>query len=216
MQVTLGKNKIIEVQEWKTKTKKDFLNLIKENEGNFDSINEEKILNILLYPYISPNNIYLNAVEKEYLITQIRKISINDNIDFNIKCSNCNDIINVNCKIDDIIFYKQSEYPMTDNEIVWEENSVPTKRKDYLAQTIEMLNHIKSYKGTNIENIDEMLEIYDNLSLSESEKILESYKKVRNTFEVKTTQKCSNCSQVDTYLLENIPNLFDPLLPKEM
>ena len=219
--VKLGKEKEIEISPWKTRTKKDFIKAMKDKKS-IDGLDEEEILNILLYPYIEPKDIYLNDAEKQYLIVKIRDISMKSEIDFSIKCSSCGEIIDVSCNILDMVDYSPNKYEILHNDILWtdienkyELQKNKMKYQDYLPQTIEMLSHIKKYKNKEV-TLEEMVELYEDFDLSESDKIVEDYNKIKSKLELRLEVKCDKCNSKDTYYFETIPKLFDPLLPKEV
>jgi hypothetical protein len=213
--IKLGKEKIVTIKPWKTKTKKEFLNLIKKNNGDFKNIKESEVLKVLLTPYIEPNDIFLSDAEKEYLIICIRNISLDNNISFLIECSGCGEKIPVKCEIMDLVKYQENQYPIILNDISWIDikNNTQSKYKDYMPGTIEMLSHISDYKGE--VNLDKMVEIYDNMELKESDDLYKDYTTIRSSIKIEREETCPYCSELDTYYLESVPDLFEPLLPKE-
>ena len=222
--VKLGKEKEVEILPWKTKTKKEFLKTVKEFAENGKEMKEDDILRVLLYPYVNTKNIYLSDDEKQYLLVKIRDISLPQDIEYTINCSNCDGIIDVRCKPLEMVNYQENQYPVIKNDILWEDlqgdtkpliQSIIRKYGDYLPQTIEMLLHIKKYKDEEITDFEKMIEIYEDLSLMESETIVDTYDEVKSKMLIEKDIKCDLCEFEDTYYFDTIPDLFEPLLPKE-
>jgi len=220
MELTLGKNKIINIMPWKTRAKKDFLKAIKDKGEKFS---EQDLINTLILPYIEPNNIYLSEDEIQYVISNIRNISIKDNIDFQIQCDNCGEIIDVNCGIMDIITYKENTYPITDGKIQWKDieankyvEDISRKYIDDVKSDLEMLLHIEMYNNMEITSFDDIMNIFEDMSLDESTELYESFRKVQSKINIKKEIRCPDCNFVDIYEFESIPGFFDPLLPPDI
>jgi hypothetical protein len=228
MEISLGNNKIVTITPWKTKTKKEFLNKIKSSKDNID---ENLILDILFYPYIEPKDIYLSEQEIQWLFVNIRKISIHQNLDFQIKCGNCEENIPLLVPIENICEYSENnlfieEDIIIDNKtlkIKWKDlknkNSLESMIKNYPDETpgtIEMLLHIESIDGKEIQSFGEILEFYEDLSLDASENIIKSYNKNKPKVTIKTEAICPSCDYKDIYYFESIPDFFTPLLPPDI
>jgi hypothetical protein len=175
MEIKLGKNKKVQIKAWKTKTKKEFLNIIKNKK---DKLTEEDILNTLILPYIEPNNIYFSEEELQYLLINIRNISVSENIKFITKCNNCNKDIEIDTNILNLCEYKENQYPIIKDDISWKDienerilKTNITKYKDELPGNIEMFMHIDGIENKKFKNLDEIIEFFEDLTLEESNKI---------------------------------------------
>jgi hypothetical protein len=219
MELKLGKNKIIDIKPWKTKTKKDFLNIIKKKGKE---ISENDILDTLILPYVEPNNIYFSDEEIQWILVNIRNISANNDMKFLIECSNCKKDITISCKLLDLCEYKENEYPIIKNEKAWidldDSKSLKDniKKYDEFPKNIEMLMHLESVGNKKFSNMDEKIEYFENLSLEDNDKLVDEYKEVKSDIELKYKTKCPKCEYETTYVFEEIPNFFDPILPKEI
>jgi len=218
--VTLGKNKTIQIEPWKTKAKRDFMKRIKEKGEKFT---EDDLLETLVYPYIEPKDIYLNEDEVQYVITNIRNISINDKLSFNIECSSCYETISVDTDILDLCEYQENSYPIETDGIVWKDLSskkslekICKEYPDDLPSDLEMLLHIKEYKGKEITSFAEIMEIVDEFTLQDNEDLYNHYDKVKSKFTISKDIVCMKCNSSDTYEFESIPGFFEPLLPPDM
>jgi hypothetical protein len=220
MEIKLGKNKKVQIKAWKTKTKKEFLNIIKNKK---DKLTEEDILNTLILPYIEPNNIYFSEEELQYLLINIRNISVSENIKFITKCNNCNKDIEIDTNILNLCEYKENQYPIIKDDISWKDienerilKTNITKYKDELPGNIEMFMHIDGIENKKFKNLDEIIEFFEDLTLEESNKISKDYSEIQSSIEIKYTTDCSDCSHQDTYIFDEIPDFFNPLLPEKI
>jgi DNA-directed RNA polymerase subunit M/transcription elongation factor TFIIS len=218
LEVKLGKNKIVEVKPWKTKTKKDFLKIVKAKQLD---IVEEDLVNSLVLPYVTPNDIYFSSDEIQYLLVILREISINENIITELICKKCNESFDVSKNVKDFCKYQTSQYPVTIGKYTWRDikssNSVQNiskKHPDELQNDIEMLLHIEAIDGKMVESFEEILDYFENLELDESKTIYEDYDKVKSKLSLEFDETCPKCGDRNTYYFETIPNFFDPLLPK--
>jgi hypothetical protein len=205
---------------WKTKTKKDFLNIIKNKEKN---LSEVDILNTLVYPYIEPNNIFMNDAELQWVLINLRNISIDNNMKFLIECSNCNDDIVIECKLLDLCKYKENEYPTIKNNREWKDidsldalkNAIKNNKSEF-PKNIEMLLHLDSANGEKFKNIEEKINYLDNLNLEEGNILSNEFKDIDSEIKLEYKTKCPHCEYKTNYIFEEIPDFFDPLLPKEL
>jgi hypothetical protein len=220
LELKLGKNKVVKIKPWKTKTKKDFINIIKNKK---DKLTEDDILKTLILPYVEPNNLYFSEDELQFILINIRNISIKDNIKFFTECKNCKENIEINTKIINLCEYSPNEYPIIENDISWKDIESDKelqenikKHKDELPSNIEMLMHIDGIKNKKFKNIEEVIEFFDDLSLDENEKLFKDYSKVKSSIEIKYTTKCPECKTQEIYTFEEIPDFFNPLLPEKL
>jgi len=218
MIIDLGSKKV-EITQWKAKTKKNFLNAIKNKGENFTN---DDIMDVLLYPYITPNDIFLNDDEIQYLLVQIRKISINEDISFITECKKCNKDIKITCDVSDIINFKKNQFPIDKNNIKWKDLKYKNSLKnifdkyDDFPKILEILAHIEKINNKTITSFEEILEIYEDMDLTESENLEKTFNEIDTVFNIKKSLKCPHCNTLDEYYFEEIPGFFDPILPREI
>jgi hypothetical protein len=230
-QVKISKTKIVNIKPWTTKTKKDFVRSLKKN-GK--SIDEYTIFKDLFFPYIEPNNEYYTINETQYLLYNIRKISAKTDLDFLISCAECGEAIEVQCDMEDLVFYEEGKIPLEKDGISWVNindslswrNFSSTKKgvekffeitdkySDESPVGLEMALSIAKINDKEIQNLDEILEELENLSLDRYNELLKTYDEIKSQFEIKIEKTCPNCDYTDTYYFESIPEFFDPLMPK--
>jgi len=220
MELTLGKNKTVTLKPWKTKTKKDFLNIIKKKEKN---LSEEDILEVLINPYVEPNDIYFSDDELQWILINLRNISIDNNMKFLIECSNCNEDILVECKLLDLVQFRENQYPIIKNERGWKDiESLQDYKKgikqysDEFPKNIEMLMHLDTVEGKKFNSLAEKIEYFEDLDLLEGNKIVDEYNEVKSKIDLSYKTKCPHCDYEGKYIFEELPNFFEPLLPKEL
>jgi len=215
--VDLGSNKIIQIKPWKTKTKKEFLKVIKEKQDNTST---EDIINTLVLPYIEPNDIFFTDEELQYLLINIREISIKEPIEFSAKCFKCEERYKITKRVLNFAKYKKSSYPKQ-SDYLWEEiknkNSLKEKISEYPDETkydIEMLLHIKKILDDEVTSFEDTLEYFDDLDMEESEEMYNEYNEVKSYLELNIEDKCDNCGHINFYTFDTIPDFFKPLIPK--
>ena len=218
MLLKLGKQKQVEIQPWKTKTKKEFLTVIKNKQ---DKLDENDIFNILIKPYITPNDIYLSDDEIQWIMINIRNISLDNNMNFLVECS-CGNDIEIKCKLMDLCKYTENQYPIIKDDIAWrdiknKDELIKNQKtnEDEIPKIIEMLSHIDKIEGKSLPFSD-IVEYNDDLPLNDGNKMLETYDEIKSTIVISYVAECPNCKKTKTFKFENIPNFFDPLLPKEL
>jgi hypothetical protein len=220
MELKLGKNKTIEISAWKTKTKKDFLNIIREKEKN---LSEDDVLDVLIKPYIKPNDIYFSEAELQWILINLRNISIESNMKFLIDCSNCKEEITIECKLMDLCDYKLNSFPIIKGERAWKDISNLNELKEYVKKykdefpkNIEMLLHLDGVGKNKFNSFNEKIEYFDNLDLQEGNTLLSEFDEINSNIKLSYKIKCPHCDNIDTYIFEEIPDFFEPLLPKEL
>jgi len=215
----LGPRKSVTIHPWKAKAKKDFIKVFKKKGKN---VSERDVLDVLVYPYIE-EKIFLNSAEVQYILTELRKISIKDqNIEFILTCDKCTKEFDVETNIDNLVHYKETLIPIKDDNIEWKEVSSLKELENNLKKfseeppsIINMAMNIKNYNGNEIDSIEKFIEIYDDMSMGEVDIIETRWKEVSSNFEIYQELECPHCKYKTAYLFDIIPSFFDPLLPKE-
>jgi len=222
MELKLGINKTVKLIPWKSKTKKDFIKVFKKKG---EKATEEDMISVLMTPYIEPNDVFYSSDEIQYILGTLRQISIEDVIKFSIDCDNkeCGEEFPVETTVEDLMYYKESEYPKTLDNIIWRDlpksNSLSNLIKKYPEEPpkdLEVLIHIEAINDEVITSFDHLLKLTEELTLSEGAKIDEDFKKVKSSLEIKTKTICPHCNLEKEYIFDIIPTYFDPLLPKDM
>lgn len=217
MTLTLGKNKEVTLTPWKAKTKKEFVKLFKGDK----ELNEKDLVSTLILPSIDEQEAFYTSDEVQYILTQLKVISIGDNVDFNMECDECHTNFDIHLTIKDIVKYTPSNYTKTEN-IDWRD--IPSRKifdeaskrfPDESVNEIEMLLHISSYRGTQTTSFEQILDTYNNMSIKESQELIDAYTEVRPRLELSGVLTCTNeeCKQSDEYDFDVIPGFFDELMP---
>lgn len=216
MQIDLG-NKKVTIKPWKTNTKKEFLNLIK-NKG--ENVTQEEIMDVLLYPYIEESDIFLNRYELEYVLVNIRNISIKANIEMTVSCDICKTSFEISENVLEFTDYRKANYNGK-----WKDLSSKNSNKTITSlaekygeneSDIEMLLHLSEINSKKVESFEDVYNIFSEMTLDELENLYEEYDKVKPYLEMKITKKCPHCGSNNIFYFDEIPSFFDPLLPKEI
>lgn len=218
--LALGPRKFVGIKPWKAKAKKDFVKIFK---AKGDKTSEKDILDVLVFPYIDNKDIFYSSAELQYMLVKIRELSIkDDSLDFIVECNSCKHDIEVQTVIDDLIDYKETLMPTEKNNIFWQDPSSIAYAGEKLLEfskeppSIVMMGmNIKSYRGQEVHNIPEFIEIYDNLDMDEAQQLEDDWNEIISKFELSKSITCNNCNKTIKYVFDVIPGFFDPLLPKE-
>ena len=220
MIVNLGPEKKVEISFWRAKTKKDFIKLFKEKEEN---VSEQDIIDILIKPYIDNKEIWLSPEEVQYILIKIRELSIEDNLNFSVDCTLCNNSFNIDIPINELYTFKENNFPVEIKDYVtfrelYDSNIVEEFKEKYKNEYIPlsliiMLLHIENYKNTKITSFEQILEIYNNLTFKEEEILNKTYNENKASLDIEGKFICPHCETSDTYKFDVIPTFFDPILP---
>jgi hypothetical protein len=219
-EIQIRKNRIVNITPWKARTKKDFISLIKNKK---DKMTEEDIVGCLVTPYIEEKDIYLTSYEIQYLLINIRNISIKEDITSTIKCLDCSESIKINKNVMDFVKYKPADIPCTVNNVTFKEiqnkNTIKDAKIKYPDENetdLEMLFSIEKIKDKIVQSFQDILEYYEDLDLESANNISDSYLESRSNLSIEITETCPKCKKTNTWYFDTMPGFFDALLPKEI
>jgi len=221
MELKLGENKTVKLSPWVGKTKRDFMRLFKEKG---EKVSEQDVVDILVYPFIEPKDVWYSSEEMQYIVISLRELSIKDEIVFAEEChsDSCNKIVDIKTDISNIYQYFPNHFPIKDGKFEWKDligadsiKQTASKNSDIPQGEIDILLHIKSYDSKEITSFSEILEIADNMSLQETDDMSDSYIRNKSMLTLMYEQDCE-CGYKNKYTFDTIPSFFDPLLPKEI
>lgn len=219
MQIDLG-TKFVTIHPWKAGTKKELLKTIKTKQTQFS---ETDLLDILFYPYLDEKDKYYSDDEIQYLVLNLRDISIPDDIVIKEKCKKCGTEIEIRGKALDFVDFQKSNYNKKTGKYTWrdlkDKNSLERVIKQYpdeFVGTLDMLLHLESIDGEKINSFKEVMEYYDNLSIIESEELENFYEEVKSKLKIHKKVKCPSCGFENIFEFKTLPGLFDALFPKEL
>lgn len=207
------RNKEIKFRKWKVKDKKDFVNLI-NNDGT-----EKEIADVLVYSCLENPNIALTADEYRYVIGQIRKESLGAKIDFNFKCSACDENFVQAISIDEILKPVYSDYQTIKKDGTTIEIGDIVNKTYYDAAIdkcesteeeyfVDFLYHIHSINGNSAFTYDELVKIVEDLDMAVFDGILDEWDKQRFKIDDNVDVSCTSCGAVETYTFDEIPGFF--------
>jgi len=219
MQIDLG-SKFVNIHPWKASTKKELLKTIKIKQDKF---NEKDLLDILFYPYIEEKDKFFSDDEIQYLVLNLRDISITEKITIKETCKKCGAEIEITGKALDFAEFKKANFNKPTGKYTWRDlkdrNSLERIIKQYpdeFVGTLDMLLHLESVDGQKINSFKETMEFYDNLTISESEELENYYDDVKSKLRIHKTVVCNNCKTENDFEFKKLPGLFDALFPKEL
>jgi len=219
-QITLGKNKVVTIKPWTGKTKKKFKKIFEFVERPED-IDFKQVMKTLLYDHIK-EDIYLNEGEQQYLLAEIKKISLNDNFNESINCYNCDNKIHINKKIDEVLKYKENKLPKKYNNIEF----VDIKNLESLENEIKQIKESIDYDGlTSDQDVEfamhikikdkttkEIIEYLDNLAIKDLTDIIKNITEVLPSCSTEIELICPKCQHTDVYDIDITKEIFESLL----
>lgn len=218
--VILGKNKEVHYTNWTGKTKKIFNKLL-EQKG--EEISLDDISSKLIRDYIQEQDIYLSALEEQYLIVKIRDISLSDEYTFVSNCPHCDEMETITDKTSNIFKYRKSKFPKKIGDVEYvdiESNSVFKKTVDSILNSpdydgISTIGDIEIAMHLKIEGKETPLEIMDyidTLPLKDIQVILDNLSEVSSDLKMGVERVCKKCGERGFFECEEIPNVFEELL----
>lgn len=218
IELKLGDDKTVSISPWIGKTKKEFVKIFRDKQEN---VSENNIYDTLIRPYINNNEQYYSPDEIQYILFSIRTISTNENIVFSIDCKDCEEDIAVDAELKEFFKYTPSVFPAQIDRIKWKDiqkNSIKAIKEKYpddLKSEIDLLLHIEAVDDVKITSYNQVQEIVDNMTLSESNKLVSDYSEAKSKISLEAIIKCPHCNVEHTYYFDKIPTLFDPILPRK-
>jgi hypothetical protein len=222
MKVILGKNKEVTISPWKAITKKNFLNVLRDKKEN---IGEDDILNTLVLPYLDDEGkeLYLSIAEVQWILKNLREISVGEELSFILECDACEKEFDVETTLDNITHYTPNQYPVDDDIFSWVDlatrDSLKIAMKKYKKEPpklIEMLLHLEKVDNEDIKNLNQALEYYNNLTLPEEKRLTDSFRNVESYYSVSEEYTCPHCGETKKYTFDVVPGFFDPLMPADI
>lgn len=204
------KHKKVKVRKWKAKDRKNFKKAMLEiTEDNVENI-DKKIFDSLVIPCIEDKSVALSNIEKQYILTYIRKISLGNSFKFKYTCDKCNHENNIELKIDDVSKYNPSDLEIINgiefsdimNKKFYDENS------DETDEIKEMAFRIKSINSDTSKGFNEVVEYLEDLEIVEFDELFDAFKKMFPDIDNFYTVICEKCSAEKKYEFDEIPGFI--------
>ncbi len=221
-EVQLGKEKSVRFKPWTGKTRKKFTKLFKDVKS-MDDVNLKQVIQILITDNIEDKDAYLSDIEQQYILSLLRKESIEDKFNFDGYCEHCGEMQNIKTKVSEVNKYTKNNFPIEINNIIYKDiDSKSTldknvkdiiEKEDYDGLTteydVEVALHIDFKDGKNpLETLDYM----DSLPINTLDEVLLQYLNNSSKFEMNITKVCNKCSMESLYKTTEIPGLYQSLL----
>ncbi len=222
----LGENKEVMFKPWNGKTRKIFKKMASEiDDVDITAEDFEKLQEILFRDYISVPDMYLSAVEQQYLLIKIREYSLNGDFSYVSACPECDEYNDISTTIHESCVYTPSKYPTKDEgfgieyvDIISQtffkseiERVLKSPNWDGLTSEgdVEIAMHIKL---NDAQLCDDVLDEMDEMSLSKLNLITTQLASIASDLKIGVTKKCSHCNEEVYFETDEGPDVFEDLL----
>jgi len=221
MILKVRENLELELKEWTGGTKRKFMDLFKNKGMN---IKESDVHDILIKPYIVPNDVFLNSAEFQYILIELKRMNFKNEFKFEMKCAHCEDSFIVETTLSDVTNYISGKLSTIDtdltklrdipNQELFDDiiKKYPSENKMYLQLILSILR-IKDKESESIELTKESLE---NLTISEYNELEEFFIENESSLDLALEIECPECNIGDVYEFDSLPNFFEDMLPKNL
>jgi len=221
MNLQLTKEKSVELSGWTGSTKKQFINLFKDKG---DNVSEKDVMSILVYPFITPSDVYYSEDEIQYILIHLRDLSLTDEIKVETECSNekCKKDLFQSVNVKELCEYTEGKFPIVDGPITWRElnkrddvNMTHKQHKEEPYIYVEKYLHIEKYNDEIMTGFQRIMDVLDDIPLKDYNEVSDNYDRNRSKIELGYTFECV-CGTETKIEMDSIPDFFNPLLPKEI
>lgn len=217
--IDFGSNKIIHFRKWKAKDRREFVKAIKVD--NKDKISEIKKL---VYKTIK-ENIHLSKEEFLYVLSELRRLSVGDELDITWTCTNCMKINTNVISISSMYKLLQQNLSTIGSDIKVHlqtpsnyellKEAVSYAKLDEDVMFAEFLYHIKSieYKGDTytIFTFEELIRFIDSIPSNIYNELLIGWNLQRFMFTLTTPISCE-CGKTSNILVDDISGFVEDWL----
>jgi hypothetical protein len=221
-EIVLGKNKKVHIKPWTGKTKKKFRKLF-ENVASIEDVDFVAVINTLLYDYINEkDDIYLNEGEQQYLLAELKRVSIDDKIHGDFECPECMAENTIKTTLDKCMVYSENKLPVKYNSNI---TLVDIKDRKVFDTAVEEFQNDDEYDGITTEadiekamhikvknmNIFEVIDYLDELPLKESGDLFIALEDSLPKTIFTHRKVCSNCSKEVDFEIDITQGIFEVL-----
>jgi hypothetical protein len=202
-EIDLGHHSVF-ARKWKAKDRKNFKKAIQVNNDLDKSIIETLVLNCL-----EDRNVALTYDEIQYILIELRKVSVSDKFTFKYTCGNCGTNHKLSVKIDDINKPLFKEWGEVGNVVLGEiaNSKFYNDNKDESDEIKELAFHTKSVNGNNNLTFDEVIAYYDDMEINEFDEIIIAFDDMKFKIGNEKEFKC-DCGNTQIYEFDEIPGFF--------
>jgi hypothetical protein len=224
--IDLGKNKKLNLEPWKGKTKKK-LRKVFEGVTDVEEIDFERVMEILLYDHLGKDNkstVYLNTGEQLAVLSALKSISTGAEFKTDSFCPVCDAENTFKVNLYNITEYKDNELPSEEREYnkgKLKFKFIDIKSFDYLKETFEEYQSSDDYDGYT-ELIDaekalhidlgkplkDTIEILDDTPINEVNKIMEDMDEYLPDCKVQKEHRCKVCNKTSKFDVEIIKTVI--------
>lgn len=208
MKITLN-GKDFEVRKWKGRDKKNFLELVKGGE-----LTPLKTLEVLVDSCIeNRKDETFSLDEYRYILTEIRKNSLGDELEVNLTCESCQEDFIYEYNISDVVqpvhedlkpFVKggtEIQFGKIKNQKIYVEKV--SERKES-----EILFRIEKFDGDDTFTLESLEDKLDDLDLDILESLVQHFESGKFHIDNVKEIPCPHCQHVNKLEFDELPNFF--------
>jgi len=207
MKLKVG-NRNLTIRKWKGKDKKAFINSLKE-----ENINEEDVMNALVYDSIEEENVILSSDEFKYVLSRIRAYSLGEEINVEFMCGECGEIHTQTFELKNLLKYefkplKEIKIPgahIKFGEIANKELYISKIKED---EDYDFLLRISEINENNTFTLNELEMIIDDLDIDVLTEVMTIWEESKFKLDDVGLVKCPNCGDEVYYQFDEIPGFF--------
>ncbi len=210
--VKLSNKKIVNFRKWKVKDRKAFKKILKD-----ENAQEKDIANVLVRPCLE-TNIVLSPDEMQYVLIELRKKSIGENINWSYICD-CEASNKELVALDDINIPHLADWKnVSVNTVEFKFGDILNKEMYEaaidLVEDIDELNYIDlafhiHEIGDNIDfNVNDIIEYIDEMEVNDIDELFKAYNEMKfYTTKIKEFT-CQECKKSNKFEFDTIPEFF--------
>lgn len=206
MKLKLG-NKSVTIRKWKGKDKKALIKALKANENK-----DQSVINSLVYSCIQ-EDVILDVQEIQYVLMQIRALSLGDDFDITLHCDSCDADSKHRFKITEVVRYSFIDKDVLQSGDVTVKLGKIRNKDFYLKKVAEdsmydLLLRVESFNGDDAFTLDELIEKFDDLDVDVLDDIIGQWESIRFKLDDINEVECPKCHNKELYKFDAIPNFF--------
>lgn len=211
-------DKEIEFTPWTAKNEREYLQLLEKD----TPVTDKDIYDTLIAPSIKDKTIVLSSDEQKLLMIEIRKESLGKTFKDTIKCGKCEEEIEQEISIDEVVSYKKSSWePIVVEDMTFILGDIKTnKAKEKLTADRGVVNYIFTDFMLHVHSIEingeindkftfkELNDFMDSLPAKIFDEVFEKYQEQVDVLKLEHSFICPKCGHSDVISYGNIPGFL--------
>lgn len=205
MKLKVG-DKDITIRKWKGKDKKKFSAFLKSTDADY-----VEIMKTLVYDCIE-EDVALSTDEFKYVLSRIRALSLGEDIEIEVYCSECGAVFKKSFQLKDVIratYTPLKEIKVNDISIKLGE----VRNPDFYIKKIadepdyDFLLRIHEFNGSDTFTLDELESMIDNIDIDTLTEIMKVYENHKFKIDDINIVKCK-CGKEQKFMFDEIPGFL--------